>query len=339
MNNHTLSQQQLSRLSFLGESVCYDIGEKELSRGYIITDEVHHKLKNLFCKESEVSTLKPSSKAYIISTQKLALNTVKDTCKQLGFKVTNSIDNADFFIVDKSAFSDYWGTRNYGKISFRLQGSRISDEEEREEQVIFPSGLSNKYGDYRYYGDINIITAEGIDIVYKVLNSKTPLVSADTLFKSIDKVTLDENMYQSIEAMLSSNDLDSQDMGLQILYNCNVEKSGFYLWKLISGDCRYRILYPNKNKNTNLAKDFRSKIHKYDKKPDKILDILASTDLLTEEIYNELVDKMHQEVMDNMNYVSIYNYVNISVEKVCYSDYLRNKLANNVVTEIHNDYE
>lgn len=333
-----LSQQQIDRLSFLGESVYYNFTNK-IEEGYTINSDNFAKLKKLFLNESSVANIPKNSKGYIVSSKKLALKTVRDTCKTLEYKVTDSIENADFFIVDEDAFSTWYTERNHGKIACKVDSCREIICSDQDKPYLKPSNMCRN-DNTDYYPPTNIVTENGLSIIYKLLSSKIPVISADTLFKSIEKVTIDKEMYESIVSMLCSHDNDSKQVGLEILYNCDIKNSSFYIWKMMKiTDCRYAVLYPNENKNTKIAKDFRNKTSKLTYADNEnILDYLHDQLLLTEDIYNEIITDIYQEAVEALRYLPNQRFVNIQLNKNSYLDYLANRQSESKeVNEVH-DY-
>jgi len=350
-----LSQQEISRLSFLGEPVLYDINGR-IQLGYSITEETIYKLSNLIQNEKTLKDLKPKGKAYICGSSKLSLSTIRDTCKNLEFKVTDSVDKADFFIADSSCFSEYYSQKYCGDIAFKLGNVRHVEDDLNGENFVFDKKIleqhpniklysapteTYKYTHYSYHPSLHIITGKGVEIIYNLLAKKIPVISSDSLFKSLEKVTIDDDMRISIESMLNSNDTDNHDIALQILYNCNIDMSEHQIWQLMNSDVRWRINHPNKNKNTFIAKDFRNKISKFSHLNEaEMIERLYSKGTITSEIYDFYLQKHYQDVLDTIKfYVRKSESVDISIKKLSYEEYLENKFANSLKEEIHDDSE
>lgn len=77
------------------------------------------------------------------------------------------------------------------------------------------------------------ITPTGAGIIYNQILRKIPVISENSIFEKIGKpVILDEEVYQSIYDYFNSEDEGNQKMGSEILSNCDIDKSLYWIWTL-----------------------------------------------------------------------------------------------------------
>jgi hypothetical protein len=166
-----------------------------------------------------------------------------------------------------------------------------------------------------------------------MLSKKIPVVSVDSLFKGIDKVAIDQDIYETLLMMLKGSDED-KSVAMNMLYNCNIDASFYYIWKLMN-EVSYGISY-YKHRNTKAHKTFMESIMSV-VHSDAMAAIKMFKDkgCLTEQIYNELLEQVYNKFKTYryIEEVMQHSLLNIVVEKVPYEIYIQT-----IKTEPVNDF-
>ena len=85
-------------------------------------------------------------------------------------------------------------------------------------------------------------------LYYKMLN-KIPVVNEEVVFDSIQKpLVIDKDTYETLSNMLGSGDTTNQLTAIEIISNCDIDNSLYYLWKLIKN---YGHVMDNFRRNKN----------------------------------------------------------------------------------------
>lgn len=347
-----LSEEQRKRFSFIEETCIMYNANYRMEVVHFINKESFSKLEKLFKTSVKRDTIKPKMKAYIIGNGSLKMADIKEVCKKQELKITPDINNADIIVsnsnliswclttagwfqnkailhcVDYSQYSIHDMDnkhRNDLKAWFagRMIGEHLSNFEDYD-KLIMPRHQTG-YQDFTYeetHRSGFFITDDGLELLYQILSKKIPLVLDTDLFESIEKVTIDSDMYDMIKMMIRSTD-DDKSIAMQMLYNCNINKSAYYLWRLLKDD-GHRILYC-KNRNTKIHKSFVESISDIKYIDDKTaIDKFYDMGCLTHSIYDEFMEKGKKDILNEMRYYNS-NLFLIYVESISYENYLKLK--------------
>jgi hypothetical protein len=345
-----LSEEQRKRLSFIEETAIMYNGNYKLEMVHLINAEVYSKLEKLFTTSVGVDDVKPKMKAYVIGNGSLKMSDIKEICKKRELKITTDINNADIIISNTSLTSTYTTTAGWFPTKAILHKPHASvyhiqdmNNKYREDLKQWLNGKAESISNFDDYAKLIIpqdktgyqdftyeemrramwfITDEGLELLYHILAKKIPIVVDTNLFQSIEKVTMDSDMYDMIKMMIRSTD-DDRIIAMQMLYNCNIDKSAYHLWKLMKEDGS-RILYC-RNRNTKIHKSFIEATHRIRHISDSdAVNEFYEMGCLTEDIYNEFVEKTRKDIMRELNYYS-NSLFNISVSSLTYEEYLQLK--------------
>ena len=101
------------------------------------------------------------------------------------------------------------------------------------------------------------------------------------------KRIIDEVLYQTLKDMFNSRDKENYPIAEQILIDVDIEKSIYYLWKLLKGDGVFYKL----NRRLKRVRDFLSNVHISNTWNASIYNFtlyVKKTKLLTPEIWNKV---------------------------------------------------
>lgn len=346
-----LTEEQLDRLKFIEGSglmvrpgMYYNI--------HFVNKDNYEKIEKLLKSYSDIAALPKNAKGFILPKNNLKKDDIKEICKRYDLKITSDINKADFFIgndqistygsmydyvVDSRALmaEAYAYTLEYEDCGVALKNEFINFMSSRagvtaehlatQTCVMYTKDINSRYEDWTAYANERkhtYITDEGLFIVYNMLSKKIPVVSVDSLFKGIDKVTIDKDIYDTLAMMLRGSDEDKA-VAMNMLYNCNINESYYYLWKLLN-EIAYAITY-YKHRNTKAHKTFMSEVgHLNHTDNIEALEKFREKGCLTEQIYNELTEKILNRVKGYgvIEEVERNNVLKVNVEVIPYETYL-----------------
>jgi hypothetical protein len=241
---------------------------------------------------------------------------LRDIAKIAGFIITTDPLKADFFISHNAVKST--GNQNqqvpdnlicastncytyvlpdaFAKAKLIAYKSRFEFVGDDEKVVLF----SSRY--YRYYDSwsalygtevqYNLLPTRTVEIIYQILAKKTPVVDEDLIFDSIDRLVIDEDMYNALHSMLNSSG-DDKRVAAEMVYNCNYQASMYYIYRLFE-DHYYDLQHHMSTTNWRIfdAKIDASKVKHLDFPTD--IRYFYDMDYLTEDNYDRMVnDKLH----------------------------------------------
>ncbi len=152
------------------------------------------------------------------------------------------------------------------------------------------------------------IFAEGLDILYAKMELNIPVINELAIRDQIIINTpLNKDTYETLNQMFSGDNSD-QLMAKKILFDCDIVKSKYWIWKLATQNShKYRI----EDNRSKLGKGFQtacnwSNLIQMDH--EDILEHLYDTEQLTTEIFAELKVQFLSDITDKLN-TSMQNIV------------------------------
>jgi len=362
MHISKLPEDQYNKLSFLQESFLLFRGSAENTQVmHKVSSDNFEKIKKLLQKDTDVSSVKPNSKVFILPNSTFKQPVIKEVCKKLQLKVVTDVNKADLIISndnlcesvsygDSSRMSSYliesisvsaYHSKYYPDIRLTkfLADSRIEFSckdyldkiaDRSIEKVMFNilgKGLLNIY-DFDYDSETHrtLITDDCLEVIYNILKKSLPVIQDKTLFNSIEKVVIDKDYFETIKMMLSGSSED-QALAFEILYNCDINKSYYYLIKL--KDQHYYAFYYRKGKNTKFHKALLNELSVSENNEEDFIVELRKRGCLTEEIYDELSKRVLKDALKSFHNYNDLKLFNIDVKIKSYSEYMNQ----NIVTE------
>jgi len=346
-----LTEEQLDRLKFIeGSGLLVRPGN--YYNIHFVNGDTYSKIYKMFTAYTDISSIPKDAKGFILPKNNLKKDDIKEICKRYDLKITTDISKADFFIgndhvsaycsmydytVDSRALmcQAYINLFDYEHCGPKIKNEFINfmsslagitpDLLNEQTSIAYTKEINTRYEDWTMYateGKSNYITDEGIYILYNMLSRKVPVVSVDSLFKGIDKVTIDKDIYDTLVMMFKGTD-DDKAVAINMLYNCNIDASLYYIWKLIN-DLSYVIVY-YKHRNTKAHKTFMESIMKLQHLDNiEAIALFKEKNCLTKEIYEDLSRK----ILNRVNSYGIIeetkrnNVLNISIDIIPYEIFM-----------------
>jgi len=349
-----LTAEQLSKLKFIDKQVSVF---PKVRAGYLAHQLSYDNLKrlvSLLSGRDTIDVLKKDMKIYFIPDGKLRMEDYKEYCRQNGYRITGHPKNADV-IVGHEIFlrSD---TINASSLSFTLGylfGRELSLREttrpsylndvveyigrlpESGEVVVFGDNILNPTTKSFYYEtmsyDAYCITDKLLEVVYWKMAKGIPVINEDVFIDSLEKVVIDEVMYETIKNMLSSSDKNDVIIGFDLMCRSDIMKSAEYIRSLynqfswiISKRCRM---------HTKLAIAFIDAVDDFYHLDDKeFIEYLHQENLLTEKIYYNLARNVLKDLIDSQSEdVALASIVEVAYNMLSHEDYIAKKEPETII--------
>ena len=130
------------------------------------------------------------------------------------------------------------------------------------EKYLMDNGVVHNRGSYGSDHDF-VVEQQNVLAYNNILNSKSELILDTDICNIIDEdlAVLDSDQFSDIEKMVTSKDIENRSLALEMLANCNIEKSfdvvsGIYFW-------HWEWLKSTTNWNTVNVKSFKKRMDKY----------------------------------------------------------------------------
>jgi len=338
LNLGNVTDTMLKQLPFIKGKVRYasvDKKHKPLPHTWLYTvdDDSVEKI-NALLKGGALVSLPAKSKGYVIPGCKYSIAQLRDIARINNWTITNDASKADFFIGHSNNVSrgnadqqvpsaliasDCYALRydmpdDFSREKIKLKGGVFNTIMDTENYMVF----SKAY--YRYYDSwsplhnnecvYNFLHPRTVEMLYRILSMKTPVIDEDQVFNSIERVTIDESVYQTLQSMFNS-DMDNRKVAAEMVFNCNYENSMYYIYKLVKEDY-YQVANAMSNANLNIMSnkcDFNTL--RYTSYPDAIKMFLKKG-MLTEEMYDSLIYDIIEERVKDAIPEDVRKYVNLT---------------------------
>ena len=257
--------------------------------------------------------IKSGDKVYIFPGCKIPMFKIKEYCKSIKATVTNDHTKATVFINTGKSFYTYddyceeFPTINYlvGKAVYYVH-EHANNHEIRNQRAKYNERYKTfDFSSTDYHGlsfdkiitlgmytsdstaiDLNtfyFITPLFAEILYYSLANKIPFVSENSLYKAIPSSNIiDEELYLSLNSILSSNDEENHILAFQTIANCDYSASIKYLYHLYQ-DHGGKLMFPI-YKNLKVFNNINNLRKLYDMDSAKFLNYMF-------ENYNDQIDR------------------------------------------------
>lgn len=177
------------------------------------------------------------------------------------------------------------------------------------------------------------IKPDHVETYYNLIDKD--IYSEKSLMKHLngeDAAIMNESMYESVRDMFNSRDTDNHVLAMEIMANCQFEKSILYIMFLIE---EFENQISNQRSRTHV--NFKSLLAYLNRTPgnfkiskDDMVSILIEKDLLEERYVTILLDKYRSEVMfrGNSKYFSIRN-ISLDIRDEKYKHF--NEITNSII--------
>jgi len=330
-----VNREEISKLPFLGKEVPYyfSSGKTRLIGGvvYRIERDAFEKAKKRISGENHI--VKPGDKVYVMYKNDVPKFKIEEHCKRIGATIVSDYRKANIILGSKNMAKDRMDklqsatslifspytlyTINNKALALTSDDNPFEPEatESFKEynpilnppiegifetddayQVIMSSNVSTEY-----LGNTGncYITPLGISMLYWILKNGIPVVSESAFSSQISgAMTIDETIYENIISMLKSKNADDVNLGTELLANCNIEDSIYYIYKIADKFPSY--LQRSDNKNVRLFAEVSNYNEIARMGPGEFVEYLRKKSLLTQEILDKLVPDITKEFKDDV---------------------------------------
>jgi hypothetical protein len=338
---------------YFGRSKSYYPNEKELALLNIITsdktidlqDKKIYRYPNLELPRQKVDLLKTKFNVKIIRDAELAdihIVSEKLIINLLTLDWTESITYAQMFEVfnmlkqnDQLTESGLDKCKEF--LSIVEKEAYICIKVVKDYRYTSPvaDDIATKVSEYDYDGNRDMVIRDGNVALYDQLRNTTALIVKDVEINKIiseDLAVIDEDQFDQVSKMIQSKDKDNRTLVLEMLSNCNIEKSFdivsylFFWYYDYFKDC-------NNWNNINI-KTLRKRLEKFSGSKngsnqwpyDKYIKLLEVENKLTDFIVKKTIQKMYDSVIKNT--IGLNNNVfAIDLESI----YLVGKYKNSII--------
>ena len=310
------------------------IGVTEL---YKISDESRSKIASLL-KGGDAYTPVSGDKIYLLPDSKIPSYKIKEYCKSSGLTITTNIEKATVILGTEENISDpaeydngkyqypqgcivgehYSPSLTYNQTlvdfiknrnTFNLLPCTGVDYHEMlkpDDKIVVTRAICSHYSTSAYTDNVETpvtqwaLNAESLTLVYNILSKKVPVISQEHFIETCgNQVVLDNDMYNSLDMMLSSPSREDHVTAAKILFNCNTKDSIYYVW-LLAKKHRYHIdtTENNRLKEAKLFKSLVSWDHLDNLDNNGILIHLAKRGQLIHDVFYKLINEIVDEETD-----------------------------------------
>lgn len=300
-----LSDEQLSKLKFIRNQIYVCPKKRTVIFGHVVDEDSCNRIVSLLKGRDTMDGIIKGKKAYVLPEITISVNVYKNFLKRNGYEVTTNPKNADFIVgsshlMSEGIVKDFYVAKfctddsrvltmyNEAVLSYFIDYTGLSSPKNYESIFHAPNMLRNHLS--LYYEcetfDRYVVRDSIMEVVYWILANKVSVVNCDTLFDSFDKVIIDQEMYETLKQMIESGGEDLK-LAAEILSNCNLNKSSYYLSKL----CIYKHLLLAETGKTKAGKRLYEYLYELGKLSNvDLLNFLYKENLLTENIFNSIIE-------------------------------------------------
>ena len=316
LEHNNVTPEMLAQLPFIegemqvimsGSNVKRKQKTADVYKLYKLTLENMEKAKKLLSGDL-MPTLPKKSRVYVLPNCMYTQVQIRELCKFHGFTITHDISKADLFVgndnvvlpnMEDSEFPNSIGcaqTRLYkyemkddfAKVAYetRYPGTNIGEGDVYFSRYYYShiDSWSALHGTDEYYA---LLSGEGVEALHRILSGKVPVVNEEKLFNSIDRLVIDNDMYNTLELMFSGS-MDDKKIACEILFNADYDKSYYNIYRLIK-EHYYSIDHNMNRKNLAIFSNNFKLREIYNAPFKQDLDSLHKAGHLTEEIYYDIL--------------------------------------------------
>ena len=318
-NQYQYDQAAFQKLPFLGELIGYlhtnSKGDFKKGALFKISEEDCLKISKKL-KGDDTSSIMPKDKVFILPNCTIPLFKMKEYLKATGATQVSDIKEATKIIGHGNISSENGNNSLLREIGYVIRFEDLTgrhsndtirqliefhknnpyeflDWKEELKTVIVAVSMKGTLGWVpKHWENYKAITPTCALILYYQMQNKIPVVSEDAVFKAIQKpMVIDQEVYETLCSMLKSSDSANQVTAIELISNCDIDLSYYYLWRLAREYDNVFALH-RRNKNFRLFKEKINFSLLSIRAERAILPILEEKGVLTPQIYSELINQV-----------------------------------------------
>jgi hypothetical protein len=266
-----IDDQKIAKLPFIEHTVPYIYAEDRFDNGpvyygaiHLVNQEAYNKIKTRFTGDDY--EIKPDAKAYVLPNCSIPQFKIKEILKSLNASFTSDYTQATVFIGSKLAMKEELSSKKetinilggLTRQNLRVTVHNTNDDNvkdytssiypelyKRSQEVYFNNNFINRISGPSINTDHRFLFPLGVNILYRVLSEKLPIVSEQSLLnQNSNTCIINEELYGSLVEMLNSEDEENVSLALHTISNCNIKESIVYIYfiaKEFARDFRYSL--------------------------------------------------------------------------------------------------
>ncbi len=177
----------------------------------------------------------------------------------------------------------------------------------------------------------DVITDKLVEFVYWKMAKNIPVMNEEVFIDSLEKMVIDQSVYETIKNMLSSGDKSDIIIGFDLMCRSDIMKSAEYIRSLYA-QFKY-VIASRCRMHTKLATAFIDTVDDFYHLDDKeFIEYLHQKNLLTEQLYYNLARNVLQALIDSQSDdVALASIVEVTYNMLSYEDYLAKKEAQTII--------
>lgn len=255
-------------------------------------------------------------KLYLVSGCNIPRFKMKDYCNNSGSKVVKFIESSNLVVYNQECIKNLYDNSNYrvmpkDTISKYVNLRLIEDPrseyfkelyaliDEIDEDVYVASHYylrmhfkENGFSTDKYpLEDFWNLDEAGHTQIQKIVNSKAEFVLENVILKEINgSMVMDEEVYEQLKSLIESKDTENIKIAMELMSNCDYNKSSLYLLLLFNEYSNYFERQHNKNHVNfkSLLKYFGLQTSRIYVNTNGVLEKLKEKNLLTPEKFSRL---------------------------------------------------
>lgn len=273
---------------FLGYTNSWELGEKDIQnlnlpklkpgKSFVINGKKIYRYPKLTLPREKVDLLKEKENVKVVrdpNNADIHIVSYSFLRNLFTFKWEKAIPFVEFFkviklCIEKGLLSEEAVTQLKEIISSADKDSYVSFDRyysygNTPEQDNWLDTFNNIYSEYKKdYSRVIVVEDKNKNAYETFINTKSEIVFDTDILDLIDSelAVLSDDQYDNIENMLTSSDRDNRTLAVEMIANCNVEKSfnvvsGLYWW-------HYDFFKDTNNWNSVNVKSLRSRMKDYE---------------------------------------------------------------------------
>jgi hypothetical protein len=293
-----------------------------IDNAYDFSEIITELFSNLNIVERQPTT---GDKLYILSGCNIPRFKMKDYCANKGSKVVKFIESSNLVIysddgikklyefidhrrIDKAVFSKYVNLKLIEDPRSEYFKELYALVQEIDEDVCLAThyNVRQHFKDNGFdFSDISRVGYWALNehnngYIQKIINTKSELILENVILKEINgSMVMDDDVYEQIKSLIESSDNENIKLAMELMSNCDYNKSSLYLLLLFERYGRKFERQHNKNHVNfkSLLTYFGLQTKHISIYTDDILEILKEKNLLTPEKFS----KLKPLVLENFN--------------------------------------
>jgi hypothetical protein len=322
---NAIDESKIARLGFKAESCnyIYETPNGDVKNGtfYKVEESNYDQIINILVG-NEAHTISKGDKVFILPGHPLAAERIRTYLKRIGANITKNVNIATVvagteefatslrwneqakFLHMMMKWNDGYSITNVMPDQLEFTYAKINTDFDKSKPTYFsgPVGRYRPDPNIQLGGEeLHFMTPLSIDVIYNVLSRKLKVVTANTIADDANSEMklADEETYHNIYGMLQSNDKANRQMGLSLLFHCDLRgETRYNVWRLTQFSNTVRYADKSKSKDHFLQRTSWNEVANMAKE-EFLLDAYTNK-YITKKILDDLIPVLQDQHVDDI---------------------------------------